>query len=779
MNAPTWFGCQLVLAAFCTSLLATQPPPDDDQPKRPDNKKEFGGTDFPKKDFMKKGPGGFGPGGFGGGPFGQQRKLVARFDKDGDGRLNNEERKAARAEIKKEGPRGMFGLGGPKGPGGRGPMLFGPGAFLTRPLLEAVDADGDEKLTHEELGAGIKKFVVVTLKGKADALDEEQLAEALGALIPRPQGFPGGFDGPFPNEARKKDGPRGFGGFNPGMPLAHAILERADANADEKATTAELTAAAAKLFKAADKNNDAKLDEAELGAAIGELFPPPPGFGPPGGPGAPGGPRGPGAPGGPGFGPPGKGGRDPAKPGVRVTPDEVKHHPDAPLYDPAVLRTLFLEFENEDWEAELAEFKGSDVEVPATLVVDGKKYPNVGVHFRGMSSFGMVPAGYKRSLNLALDFVDEKQRLYGYKTLNLLNANGDASLLSTALYSHIARKFIPAPKSNLVKVVINGENWGVYANVQQFNKEFLVENFPDASKGTRWKVKGSPGGDGGLSYVGENIDEYKRRYQIKSDDNEKAWKALIALCRTLDKTPPDQLEKALAPMLDIDGALKFLALDVVLSNSDGYWTRASDYYLFRDAQGKFHVMPHDMNEAFQPGMGGFGPGFGKGKGFGKGFDKDPKDGFGPKGEREEDRKKDFGKGAGPRTNSFGPDPLVGLDEARKPLRSRLLAVPSLRQRYLGYVRAVAEELDWHKLGPVVTQYRELVEKEVAVETRKLMTLAAFQTAVADEPAEAGPGGRALPGLRAFAEGRRNYILNHPAVKEAAANETENSKEATR
>ena len=125
--------------------------------------------------------------------------------------------------------------------------------------------------------------------------------------------------------------------------------------------------------------------------------------------------------------------------------------------------------------------------------VDGKKYPNVGVHFRGMSSYMGVPAGSKRSLNVSLDMADAKQRLYGYKTLNLLNSHDDASLMSSVLYSHIARQYIPAPKANFVKVVINGESWGVYASVQQFDKEFLDENFK-TTKGTRWKVRGSPGG---------------------------------------------------------------------------------------------------------------------------------------------------------------------------------------------------------------------------------------------------------------------------------------------
>src|SRR5206468_3810245 len=100
------------------------------------------------------------------------------------------------------------------------------------------------------------------------------------------------------------------------------------------------------------------------------------------------------------------------------------------------------------------------------LTVDGKKYSNVGVRFRGTSSYFTVGAGYKRSFNVSLDFVNRKQRLHGYKTLNLLNSHDDPSFLSTVLYSHIARKYIPTPKANLVKVVINGESWGVYVNAQ-------------------------------------------------------------------------------------------------------------------------------------------------------------------------------------------------------------------------------------------------------------------------------------------------------------------------
>ena len=57
----------------------------------------------------------------------------------------------------------------------------------------------------------------------------------------------------------------------------------------------------------------------------------------------------------------------------------------------------------------------------------------------------------------------------------------------------------------------------------------------------------------------------------------KDWEALVALCKVLNQTPPGRLEAALTPILDIDGVLRFLAVDNVLINGDGYWTRASDY----------------------------------------------------------------------------------------------------------------------------------------------------------------------------------------------------------
>lgn len=633
------------------------------------------------------------------------------------------------------------------------------------------------------------------------------------------------------------------------------------------------------------------------------------------GPGGPGGRRG-------GFGGP-RDGQEPPKPGPRVSTADVVSYPNAPLYASNVLRTVFLDFEESDWEKELEDFHGTDVDVSAKLTVDGKTYPDVGVHFRGASSYMMIGEGRKRSLNLSIDFAHEDQAVGGYRTLNLLNAHEDPTFLRTVLYFDTARSYVPAPKANWVRLVINGESWGVYINVQQFNKDFTKEWF-GSKKGARWKVPGSPGGQGSLAYLGEDAAPYRRIYEIKSKDDTKSWTDLIKLCKVLNETPAGQLEAALAPLLDIDGALKFLALENALINNDGYWIRTSDYDIYEDEKGRFHIIPYDANETFSipggPGFGGGPGGPGGPGGFGPGmmlsrhifaqgdlnedqklskeeftaladvwFDKldpdntgkvsqeqlvtrlpnilPPPPGFGPQGfgprdgdqrggGQQPDRRR-FGPapflaqgifqaadtnkdgsltraelkdtftkwfaqwdaeksgalseeklrngfatvlpepgiggfgggpggpdgrpgrqggrrgfggpgfGGGLRVNGVELDPLIAANDPNKPLISKLLAVPALRARYLGYVRDIAEKwLDWNQLSPRVMRYQALISDEVKADTRKLSSFEAFQRGIAGDSSSANNRGPERPAsLKSFAEQRRTYLLNYPAIKQ--------------
>ena len=408
--------------------------------------------------------------------------------------------------------------------------------------------------------------------------------------------------------------------------------------------------------------------------------------------------------------------------------DRPNGQPD--FYEANTLRTLYLRFHDTDWYEQLGDFYRTDVDVPADLIVDGKAYQSVGVRFRGSSSYFTVQ-NEKKSLNIAVDYGDDKQRLYSYKTLNLLNGHSDPSFLREILYSRIASNYIPAPKANLVKLVINGESWGIYVNSQQFNKDFLDEWF-GTKDGVRWKVP--PGRNSGLVYNGDQPSAYQQSYQLKTrvEEAPNAWQDLINLCKVLETTPDDQLESALSAILNIDWALWFLALDNVVIDNDGYFSRASDYALYQDPKGRFHLLPHDSNETFR-----------------------------------------FAGGGGP--NSWQTDgqmlsPVSQENDMMRPVISRLFAIPHLRARYLAHIRTIANEwLDWDVFQPIIAEYQSLVDAEVKADDKKLYTYEAFATShIKDQGGgeggrRGGRGGRSTPSFKRFVEERGEYLFNHPEI----------------
>ena len=92
------------------------------------------------------------------------------------------------------------------------------------------------------------------------------------------------------------------------------------------------------------------------------------------------------------------------------------------------------------------------------------------------------------------------------------------------------------------------------------------------------------------------------------------------------------------------------------------------------------------------------------------------------------------------------DPLIGLADATKPLRSKLLAVPGLRTKYMGYIRQIATKwLDWKTVGPLAQRHQALIAEDVRKDTRKLDTFEAFESGVG--------------ALKNFTERRRAFLLN--------------------
>jgi hypothetical protein len=100
-----------------------------------------------------------------------------------------------------------------------------------------------------------------------------------------------------------------------------------------------------------------------------------------------------------------------------------------------------------------------------------------------------------------------------------------------------------------------------------------------------------------------------------------------------------------------------------------------------------------------------------------------------------------------------------------PLRSKLLAVPEYRARYLQLLRTIAEKsLSNQTLSPVITQYRKLLDAEIKMDTRKMSPYEAFVHSTAPiQENEAPPAS-----LNDFIKQRSDFLLQHAEIKNLAA-----------
>lgn len=275
------------------------------------------------------------------------------------------------------------------------------------------------------------------------------------------------------------------------------------------------------------------------------------------------------------------------------------------IYDPKKLVEIKLYFKNPKWKLTMDSLKDEKQEerLVADMVLNGVKYPGVGVRYKGNSSYANVRKSgqVKLPLNIKVNHTDRLKKLPGgYTTLKLSNGFRDPSMVREVLAYEIARNYMPAPKANFAKVYVNDELLGVYTNAESIDGPFLDRFFGDHDGSTikadpNWVMSKPPkcpeGDKCSLNYLGEDTLCYRYLYEYSSPQ---AAKDLIKLTRTLQDKPTD-----IPQMMDVDQALWLLAFNNVMLNLDSYIGAFSqNYYLYLDSLGGFHPVIWDLNLAF-------------------------------------------------------------------------------------------------------------------------------------------------------------------------------------
>jgi hypothetical protein len=148
---------------------------------------------------------------------------------------------------------------------------------------------------------------------------------------------------------------------------------------------------------------------------------------------------------------------------------------------------------------------------------------------------------------------------------------------------------LPVPAFCYAKVSVNGNYIGLFLAVESILEPFLKRNFSDAT-GNLFKSDGNT-----LKYTGSQKTD-TTGLELKSTKKNADLSKLSKMLEALNKG--SQIDK----YLDVDQALRYIAVSTALVNFDSYQgSFAHNYYLY-EQNGKFTILPWDLNMSF----GGFG-----------------------------------------------------------------------------------------------------------------------------------------------------------------------------
>jgi hypothetical protein len=402
---------------------------------------------------------------------------------------------------------------------------------------------------------------------------------------------------------------------------------------------------------------------------------------------------------------------------------------DPELFDPTVFRVFEVQFAQSNWWNTLEGYYNANngQMLEADLTVDGITYNQVGVAFKGNSSFfGLPNNSQKASFSIQMDYVVPDQELYGVDTMNLNNGFQDPTFMREVLYGNLGDPFVPMPRGAFTRLEINGASWGVYPLVEQIDKKFLRDNF-ESDEGVRWKVPGNTNDPNAnafpLLYLGTNPNVYDNGYTLKTEGATNPWDHLIETCDVLNNTTLAQLEDQIDEVFSVDRAMWVILIENIFMDDDSYIRKGADYALYwNDYDERMNLMQRDGNEAFGTGSGSTWPG----------------------------------------PSLYELNPFYHQGATNRPVLNRLLAIQDFRQRYLAHYRTLIDQM-WRidVIGPLITQYAALIDAEVQADTKKLFSYSSFVNGLVNSVSIGGNG--IAPGLEAFVVNRRTFLLNHAEI----------------
>lgn len=398
------------------------------------------------------------------------------------------------------------------------------------------------------------------------------------------------------------------------------------------------------------------------------------------------------------------------------------------LFDEISVHSIDLHFYVDNWQDALkASFEGEDRDyIPVRFTFDrGTILDSVGVRYKGNSSYTLSRSSIKKPFKFRFDKYIENQTLLDLLKLNLSNGISDPTFMREKLALSILGNFMPAPRTSYATLSVDGEPIGFYVLVEQVDRQFLLRHFDDPDF-PLFKANNS---GATLEYNGTSTEDYQEEISLKTDEDEDDWTDFIKLIDVINNRPGIAFENEIQSLLNVETAVRLLAVNMALSNFDSYTGSGRNFYLFEDlTNGRFHFIPWDFNESFGV----------------------------------------YKNGWNVITQDI--DAISNLEQ--RPLIKEILESDSLKRLYWSYLEELVNgPASSDSLAAFADRLKPMIESFVAADEHKLYDYEYFISGIdSDVTVELG---RTIPGLKSFTRARNQEILAQLSLDRVYPGDTNN------
>ncbi|HAN76707.1 MAG TPA: hypothetical protein DCQ31_02455 [Bacteroidales bacterium] len=224
-------------------------------------------------------------------------------------------------------------------------------------------------------------------------------------------------------------------------------------------------------------------------------------------------------------------------------------------------------------------------------------FDSIGFRLRGNTS----RVSQKKSFKISLNSYQKNREFEGVEKINLNGEHNDPTIIRAALAWSMFNNFgVPASRAGFTELYMNDVYYGLYANIEHVDEEFVDARFGNKS-GNLYKCLYPAD----LKYRTDDPNGYKqvsgswRVYELKTNELTDDYSDLAAFIRIINKESVSDFPEKLEPVFNVNNYLKYLAVEAFIGHWDGYSYNKNNFYLYKNtATGKFEFIPYDVDNTF-------------------------------------------------------------------------------------------------------------------------------------------------------------------------------------